>query len=165
MDMLAAFEDIRLQLVARVLGQGDGDITPIEFNLDALARGFATPQPDLDVLNDGSGTRLSFTGPMSIDSSTTGTITLQFGPQAGWNGNWTNPAYNFSAGGGVEGVNFVSHPDEFSRNVIEGTVQGALLGPLGEQSVMHLIDVNLEDIGLIRDVGLLSESLASPERP
>jgi hypothetical protein len=153
-------------LIARVIRQGNDEIqygADIWINDIAgvgssgnFAWGNAASQADLDTLNNtGIGTLLTFSGPMSVDVATTAVIALQLGPAASWTGSWTNPAYAFSAGGGINGADFLSNPDSFSSNVESGYVQGALLGPLGDHAVTHIIDVTLDGVGDIKDVGLL----------
>lgn len=122
-----------------------------------FAWGNATTQAGLDALT-GRGAIVSFSGPMSVDNRTVGSMTLDFGTRAQWSGNWVNPAYTFSAGGPISGVNLNSDNGSFSANVLPGSVvQGALLGEPGNQSITHIIDVNLADTGLVRDVGLLRQ--------
>lgn len=161
--------DQRSRLIARVLRQGD----EIQFAADVwgdgnaatqaalsgmLAAGTAVSQADIDTLtNSGVGTTLQFSGPMSVDNATNASIALSYGANPLWTGSWENPAYSFTAGGGLQGANFVSDSAQFSANVQGGFVQGALLGPLGDQAVAHIVEVTLDNPGLIRDVGLLRE--------
>ncbi|MEE4184164.1 MAG: hypothetical protein V2J12_00205 [Gammaproteobacteria bacterium] len=161
--------DQRSRLIARVLRQGDA----IQFAADVwgdgnvatqaalsgmLAAGTAVSQADLDTLtNSGVGSTLQFSGPMSVDNATNANIALSYGANPLWTGSWENPAYSFTAGGGLQGANFVSDSAQFSANVQGGFVQGALLGPLGDQAVAHIVEVTLDNPGLIRDVGLLRE--------
>lgn len=119
-----------------------------------FAWGIATPQADLDALNAGNVTA-SFAGQMSGDNQTIGQMTIQFGSQPSWSGNWTNPAYTFDAGGRVLGADLISDPGRFSSNVQDGVVQGGLVGEAGAQGVAHIIDVTLDNVGQVKDVGLL----------
>jgi hypothetical protein len=124
-----------------------------------FAWGTATSQAGLNALNAGN-VSLTFSGPMSVNNSTTGNLTLKFGSNPTWTGNWTNPAYSFGAGGVVSGANLVSQSSKFTDNVV-GTgnfVQGALVGEAGgPRGITHIIDVTLTDQGRIKDVGLLRE--------
>jgi hypothetical protein len=126
-----------------------------------FAWGTATSQAGLDNLN-GQGVTVSFTGPMSVDNLTTGTMALNFGTQANWTGNWVNPGYNFSAAGPMSGADLISDNTKFSANVqaADSVVQGALIGEPGTQSLIHIIDVNLTEKGRVRDVGLLRQAAA-----
>ncbi|MDJ0927291.1 MAG: hypothetical protein QNJ73_06515 [Gammaproteobacteria bacterium] len=164
--------DQRSRLIARVIrnnGQiesaadvwADGNVSTGAAQSGYFAWGRATSQADLDALNSSAVTRsLNFTGPMSVDNSTIAAIRLDFGPQSGWSGNWTNPAWSFAAGGTISGADFISTPDQFSGNVQQGSfVQGALLGSQDRHSVAHIIDVSLENVGRVRDVGLLQQSI------
>ncbi len=122
-----------------------------------FAWGVATSQSGLNFLN-GNGIRVAFSGPMSVNNATNATMTVDFGSQPSWTGNWTNPAWSFGAGGAVTGVNLISSPDQFTSNVqAGGLVQGALVGEPGRQGLIHLIDVTLAGQGHIKDVGLLRE--------
>lgn len=128
-------------------------------NSGYFAWGQATSAAGLSALAS-QGAIVSFSGPMSVDNRTTGSMTLDFGAQANWSGSWVNPSYSFTAGGPISGVDLVSDSSRFSANVLPGSlVQGALLGEPGNQSVAHIIEVNLSGTGLIRDVGLLSQSI------
>jgi hypothetical protein len=161
--------DQRSRLIARVLRQGadiqfaadvwgDGNIATQAALSGMLAAGTAVSQADIDTLsNNGVGTTLQFSGPMSVDNATNASIALSYGANPLWTGSWENPAYSFTAGGGLQGANFVSDSAQFSANVQGGFVQGALLGPLGDQAVAHIVEVTLDSPGLIRDVGLLRE--------
>ncbi len=123
-----------------------------------FAWGKTTPQGDLDTLNNGgAGKAVTFAGPMSVDNRTNATITVQFGADPSWTGNWTNPAYSFDAGGRVTGADLMSDPAQFSSNVKDGYVQGALMGPAGNQAIAHAVDVELDGVGRVRDVGLLPQ--------
>jgi hypothetical protein len=123
-----------------------------------FAWGISTSQAGLDALN-GQGVSVSFTGPMSVDNRTTGNMVLNFGTQPKWTGSWVNPDYTFSAGGRMSGVDLISDSGQFSANVQTGSVvQGAVLGEPGNQAVAHYIDVNLNDKGRVRDVGLLRQT-------
>ena len=129
-----------------------------------FAWGTAMSQSGVDSLNAGN-VSLNFTGPMSVNNATVANMTLNFGNNPNWTGNWDNPAWAFSAGGTVTGVNLISQPDQFSSNVI-GTgnfVQGAIVGePAGPIGITHIIDVTLEGQGRIKDVGLLRDVVAGP---
>ncbi|MBT8421900.1 MAG: hypothetical protein KJP03_02175 [Gammaproteobacteria bacterium] len=109
----------------------------------------------IDNLVSGDGT-LSFSGQMSVDRSTFAQIALNYGASPSWTGNWTNPNYNFSAGGQVQDANFVSDSSQFSDNVQDGFVQGALVGGDEGAAAAHIFEVVLDGQGLIRDVGLLA---------
>ncbi|MFW2404523.1 MAG: hypothetical protein ACN4GT_07135 [Gammaproteobacteria bacterium] len=161
-------------LVARVIRGGD---TSIEAAADAwvdaniatdesrsgyFAWGIATPQADLDILGS-NGTSVAFSGPMSVDNNTIGSVTVNFGTQATWNGTWANPGYSFDAGGAVIGVDMLSDATQFSSNVSgDSFVRGAVLGQRGSQSIAHIIDVELAGVGRIKDVGLLRERAVTP---
>jgi hypothetical protein len=126
-------------------------------NSGYFAWGVATTQSALDSLN-ASALSVSFSGPMSVNNSTTASMTVNFGSQPNWAGTWTNPAWSFGAGGAVTGANLMSNPAQFTQNVESGSfVQGALLGEPGRQGVAHIIDVRLAGTGHIKDVGLLRE--------
>jgi hypothetical protein len=161
------------QLIARVTRRLDGTIenaadiwahndSPSEVNSGVFASGMfawgtTITQSDLDALNNVGG-MLSFTGVMSVDNATVAAINVDMGPDASWNGTWTNPSYDFSAGGGFLDANFVSSADQFSDNVQSGFVQGVLQGPLGNNSIAHIIEVDLDEVGLVRDIGLLTQA-------
>ena len=124
-----------------------------------FAWGNATSQAGLDTLNAGN-TSVNFSGPMSVDKNTVGSMTVAFGTNPTWTGTWTNPAYSFGAGGTVSGADLMSQPGQFTDNVIadQSFVQGALLGePGGARGIAHIIDVTLADQDRIKDVGLLRE--------
>jgi hypothetical protein len=155
-------------LIARVIQQGgnfeyaadnwiDVDIVNAEANSGSFAWGYATNQADLDALNSGIGTVLNFSGGMSGDVATVANITLTMGPSASWTGTWVNSdsVKNFTAGGSVIGADFLSDDNSFSPNVQDGYVQGAILGDIGDQAVTHAVDVTLDTVGAIKDVGLL----------
>lgn len=162
--------DQRSRLIARVLRQGDdiqyaadvwadGNVATRAARSGFFAYGVAAEQGDIDALTAGN-IRLNFTGPMSVDNATTASITLDYGGTPSWSGNWTNPAYAFDAGGTLSGVNFLSDADQFSSNVQEGFVQGALVGGPGSRGVAHAVEVLLDDNTLVRDVGLLPEAVS-----
>lgn len=158
-------------LVARVVrASGDGELQVAAdiwthgnratrtANSGYFAWGHTTTQAGLDALA-GQGAIVSFSGPMSVDNRTMASMTLDFGTQAQWSGNWANPGYSFSAAGPISGVDLISDNTRFSANVLPGSVvQGALLGEPGNQSIAHIVEVNLSGTGLVRDVGLLSQS-------
>jgi hypothetical protein len=121
-----------------------------------FAHGTATTLADLDQLRNLNAT-VNFAGRMSVDPGTTANITLNYGTASTWTGNWSGN-YGFDAGGAVEGANFVSDASQFSGNVAGGYVQGAVLGPLGDQSAAIAVDVTLNGIGNIKDVGLLQQT-------
>ena len=162
--------DERSRLIARVFRDQGGNIqTAADLwghgnaasgiaNSGFFAWGTTTSQVDVDALNNG-GVSLAFAGPMSVDNSTSAALTINYGAQPNWSGNWTNPNYSFGAGGRVSGADFISSPDQFTNN-ITGTsnfVQGALLGEQDNQSIAHIIDVNVDGVGRIKDVGLLRQ--------
>lgn len=164
--------DEQSRAIARIIREGEG--ADIELAADIWAHGnrstgtgnsgyfawgVATSASGLNLLN-GEGISLTFTGPMSVNNATNASITVDFGSQPAWTGNWENPAWSFGAGGGVDGVNLLSDPTRFTSNVQAGSVvQGALLGePGGNQGITHIIDVRLVDGGHIKDVGLLRAS-------
>lgn len=126
-----------------------------------FAWGTATSQAGLDALAAGSAT-LNFAGPMSVDNATVAALTVDFGGNPAWTGTWTNPEWSFGAGGSVTGADLISEAGQFTPNVTgEGNfVQGALLGEAGSRGLAHIIDVNLEGQGRIKDVGLLKEAVA-----
>jgi hypothetical protein len=160
-------------LGARVVRTNSGDITEAaDFWINAnsattgknghFAWGVTTSQGALNALN-GQGVTVNFSGPMSVDNRTIGSMTLNFGTQANWTGNWVNPNYSFSAGGPMSGADLISNSSQFSANVQSGSlVQGAIMGEPGSQYVAHIIDVNLSGQGTIRDVGLLRQVTATP---
>jgi len=161
--------DLRSRLIARVLRQGDDiqiaadvwghvDLESNSRNSGFFAWGVAITQADIDALTR-DGTALNFSGPMSVDNSTMANISLAYGSDPSWSGEWSNPSYIFSAGGGLSGANFLSDPSQFSGNVQEGLVQGAVVSRGSSRAVTHIIDVTLEGHGLVRDVGLLRETL------
>ncbi|MGB5472318.1 MAG: hypothetical protein WBQ78_02440 [Gammaproteobacteria bacterium] len=129
-------------------------------NSGVFAWGIASSMDTLDTLNAGNVTA-SFSGNMSGNTGTMANITVNFGSQPGWTGNWQNPGYAFDAGGPVQAVDLVSDPGQFSANVTSGYVQGVLLGGAGNQSVAHAVDVVLDTGGgnelTVRDVGLLPQ--------
>jgi hypothetical protein len=132
-----------------------------------FAWGTTTSQAGIDALNAGN-VSLNFTGPMSVDKTTTGSMTVNLGASPTWTGNWTNPAWSFGAGGVVTGANLISQPGKFSDNVTgSGSfVQGALVGEQGgARGITHIIDVTLADQGRIKDVGLLREILSPAVAP
>lgn len=127
-----------------------------------FAWGVATSQAGMSLLN-GNGISTSFSGPMSVNNATNAAITVNYGSQPNWTGTWTNPAWSFGAGGALTGVNLNSNPSQFTSNVQAGSfVQGALVGEPGRQGITHIIDVNLEGQGHIKDVGLLRQ-IANPQ--
>ncbi len=126
-----------------------------------FAWGTATSQAGLDTLNAGN-VSLNFSGPMSVDNRTVGSMTIDFGTNPTWTGNWTNPGYSFGAGGTVSGADLISQPGQFTENVIadQSFVQGVLLGEAGgTRGIAHIIDVTLVDHDRIKDVGLLRETV------
>ena len=139
---------------------GEADLVSGEVNSGVFAWGMTATQAELDALNAGTGMSMNFTGPMSADPTTISNITLNFGPDSNWTGNWTNPGYSFSAGGGIIGPNFGSDPTQFSSNVNQSSsyVQGALVGNTGAHAAIHVIDVTLDGAGRIRDVGLARQA-------
>jgi len=164
--------DIESKMIARVYRDNNGNIVqaadiwkhgsivntgPGNANAGMFAWGIASTQATLDTLNAGQ-VSASFAGNMSTDPGTLVNMTVNFGSQTNWSGNWTNPAYAFSAGGAVTGVDLISNPAQFSNNVQTGSyVQGVLLGEQGNQAVANAIDVNLQNIGNVKDVGLLRQ--------
>lgn len=163
--------DEQSALVARVIrAPGDGELRVAadiwthgnrasrSANSGYFAWGNTTTRAGLDALA-GRGAIVSFSGPMSVDNRTMASMTLDFGTRAQWSGNWVNPAYTFSAGGPISGVDLISDNRSFSANVLPGSVvQGAVLGEPGNQSIAHIVEVNLSGTGLVRDVGLLRQS-------
>jgi len=163
--------DLASRLIARVIRDGDGNIIVAA---DAWAHGnratrtassgffawgVSMPQGDVNALNS-AAVSAEFSGPMSVDTATTASITLNFGTNPTWTGGWTNPDYSFDAGGALIGVDLISDPTEFSDNVgANSFVQGALLGDSTNKSIAHVIDVDIAGIGRIRDVGLLREAM------
>ena len=102
---------------------------------------------------------IAYSGLMSVDNSTTGSITVNFGARPDWSGNWNNPGYSFGAGGPVSGVDFVSDADRFTDNVgADSVVQGVLLGGEGNRGIAHIVDVELDGVGRVKDIGLLREA-------
>lgn len=124
-----------------------------------FAWGTATSQAGLDSLNAGN-VSVNFSGPMSVDNRTVGSMTVDFGTNPAWTGTWTNPGYSFGAGGTVSGADLISQPGQFTENVIadQSFVQGVLLGePGGARGIAHIIDVTLLNQDRIKDVGLLRD--------
>jgi hypothetical protein len=157
-------DDGEIILAADVWGHGNNATG--EFNSGYFAWGVASSQAGLDALNAGNVTA-TFTGPMSVNNATSATMTINFGSQPTWTGNWTNPGYAFSAGGTVSGADLISVPGQFSANVVanQSLVQGALVGEAGNRGVAHLIDVTIAGQGLVRDVGLLREVAPAAIQP
>ncbi len=161
---------LRSRLIARVSRNGNGDIVTAAdawahgdaaagtSNSGFFATGVSLAQNEVNALNT-SAVSAVFNGPMSVDNNTAATITVNFGSDPTWSGGWTNPGYAFNAGGSLIGVDLVSDPGQFSGNVVgsDNFVQGALLGPNDTKSIAHVIDVEIDGIGRIRDVGLLRE--------
>lgn len=150
-------------LISRVYRYGGNDIqiaTELwQHNGNTLqsgnfAWGIATPQNGLDALNAGNVT-VNFAGRMSVDDLTQAQMTVNFGAQPNWTGSWVNPGYTFDAGGRMFGVDLISDPAQFSANVQTGVVQGGLVGQTGSLGVAHNIDVTLDTVGQVKDVGLL----------
>jgi hypothetical protein len=141
----------------------DANIATDEARSGYFAWGVATPLADLDILRN-SGASVAFSGPMSVDSNTIADLIVNFGTQATWNGTWTNPGYSFDAGGSVIGVDMLSDAAQFSSNVVDPNsfVRGAVLGQRDNQSIAHIIDVDLADVGRIKDIGLLRERALTP---
>ncbi len=163
--------DQRSRVAARVLRRPDGSIALAadawsngnvatgESESGFFVWGQSSSQADLDALNGSAVTRsLSFAGPMSVDNRTNAAITVNFGTDPNWSGNWTNPDYSFDASGPLRGVELISDSAGFSSNVQGGFVQGALLGEEGSRGVGHIIDVTLDDVGQVKDVGLALET-------
>ncbi len=163
--------DQRSRVAARVLRLPDGSITLAadawsngnvatgESESGFFVWGQSTSQADLDALNASAVQRsLSFAGPMSVDNRTNAAIRVNFGTDPNWSGSWVNPDYSFDAAGSLRGVELISNPDSFSSNVQGGFVQGALLGEQGRRGVGHIIDVTLDDVGRVKDVGLALET-------
>lgn len=161
--------DLRSRLIARVTRDtngniieaadswGDGNAATGLAQSGFFAWGVSMPQADLDVLNNGAVSAV-FSGPMSVDNGTTATITVNFGADASWTGDWTNPGYTFDAGGTLVGVDLVSDPTQFSSNVgADSAVQGVLLGQSNDKSIAHVIDVDIDGTGRVKDVGLIRE--------
>lgn len=124
-----------------------------------FAWGTATSQAGLDTLNAGNAS-INFSGPMSVDKGTVGSMTIDFGTNPTWTGNWNNPGYSFGAGGTVSGADLISQPGQFTDNVVadQSFVQGVVLGEtVGTRGIAHIIDVTLVDHDRIKDVGLLRE--------
>jgi hypothetical protein len=160
--------DERSRLIARVIRDGDGEITEAadiwahgnaatrQANSGYFAWGVAMPRADLDFLN-GDGVTAMFTGAMSVDNATVATLTANFGAQPSWTGTWTNPAYSFDAGGTFVGADMLSDVSRFSDNVVgaDNFVRGVLLGQRDRMSIAHIVEVELAGVGLVRDLGLL----------
>ena len=153
-------DDGELLLAADVWSHGNRSAGPANAQSGYFAWGTTTSQAGLDALNAGN-VSLNFSGPMSVDNSTIAAMTLNLGASPTWTGTWTNPAWNFGAGGSISGADLISRPDQFSSNVTGNSfVQGALLGEAGNRGIAHIIDVTLNGPGRIKDVGLLRESIA-----
>ena len=151
------------QVLARVLRQGDGTIDlaadvwgnsnlPDDTSSGFFTWGQAISQADIDSLS-AAETTLTFSGPMSVDNTTIATISTTLGANT-WNGQWQNPNYTFSAGGRMDGASFGSDPAQFSNNVNSGFVEGAIVGPATRRAATHAVDVDLQGVGRVRDVGL-----------
>jgi hypothetical protein len=173
--------DEQSRLVARIIrgngGSDDGDIILAadvwshgnrgtgDAQSGYFAWGKTISQAGLDSLNAGNAT-VNFAGTMSVDNATVAAMTVNFGANPTWNGTWTNSAdaWSFGAGGVVTGADLISVPGQFTSNVTgDGNyVQGALVGEPGAQAITHIINVNLADQGLIKDVGLLREVTPGP---
>jgi len=166
--------DVGSRLIARVEQDDDGEIklaadiwthgTRENARSGYFAWGTATSQAGLNALNAGN-VSVNFTGPMSVNNSTTGNMTVNFGGNPNWTGTWTNAAWSFGAGGTVSGPNLISRPDQFTSNVTGSGnfVQGAIVGEQGgPRGLTHIIDVTLEGPGRIKDVGLLRDVVAGP---
>jgi len=164
--------DFRSLVLARVIRNNGGEVTEAadvwingnsataEANSGYFAWGTAMSQAGLDELNAGNGVAGTFSGFMSVDSGTLGTITVDFGSQPSWVGTWANPAFSFDAGGVVVGPDLVSEAGSFSGNVgADSYVRGSLLGQPDNKSIAHVIDVDVAGVGRVRDVGLLREQL------
>lgn len=145
----------------------NGNLSTLTANSGFFAWGRAISQSDLDALNNSTVPRsLNFAGIMSVDNSTLASMTVNFGTSPDWAGSWTNPDYSFSAGGSLRGVELVSDAARFSDNVqAESFVQGALVGEPGQRGIAHAIDVTLDGVGRIKDVGLLRETGLQPTQP
>ena len=157
------------QLIARVMRDGngdivaaadlwaDGDVGTLTGNSGSFAWGVSMSQADLNTLNSG-GVSAVFTGLMSVNNATAASITMNFGTNPTWTGEWTNPDFAFDAGGALLGVDLVSDPAQFSNNIgADSFVQGVLLGDSANKSIAHFIDVDVAGTGRIKDVGLLRE--------
>ncbi|MGI9293282.1 MAG: hypothetical protein ACR2PS_04810 [Pseudomonadales bacterium] len=125
-----------------------------------FAWGIASSQDVLDRLNAGNNITATFSGNMASDTRTSATMTINFGTQPNWSGNWQNAerGFNFDARGGISGANLIS--TGFSSDVIDdgsSYVQGILQGEEGNQSVAHAININLTNGGIIKDVGTLRQ--------
>jgi hypothetical protein len=166
--------DVGSRLIARVEQDEDGEIqlaadiwthgTRENARSGYFAWGTATSQAGLDALRAGN-VSLNFTGPMSVNNATTGNITVNFGGNPNWTGTWNNPAWSFGAGGSVSGANLISRADQFTGNVVGSGnfVQGAVVGEQGgPRGITHIIDVQLEGQGRIKDVGLLRDLATGP---
>lgn len=124
--------------------------------------GNTSNQHTLDSLNNGGqGISLHFLGNNMISTDTAASVTVNFGTQPNWTGEWENSATSvgFSAGGDVQGVNLVSDSSQFSANIVadQSFIQGLLLGELGAQSLATALELVLQDGTIIKDVGLLQQ--------
>lgn len=136
--------------------------TPDNTNSGVFVWGLTSSQATLDSLNNGGADiSVAFSGVMLGDTTTATSMTVNFGAQPDWVGNWSNTtaAFDFSAGGNVVGVDLISDPTRFSGNVIpdQSFIQGVLFGELGDQSIGHVIDVTLTDGRILRDAGRLTQ--------
>lgn len=168
--------DLQSRLIARVVQDEEGQVqlaadvwthgtSAANAQSGYFAWGNTISQAGLDGLNAGN-VSVNYEGPMSVNNLATGSMTVDFGANPTWTGNWSQPAngdstgWSFGAGGVVTGPNLISVPDQFTSNVV-GTgnfVQGAIVGePGGAHGIVHVIDVTLKDQGHIKDVGLLRE--------
>lgn len=168
--------DLQSRLIARVVQDDEGQVqlaadiwthgtSAANAQSGYFAWGNTISQSGLDSLNAGN-ISVNYSGPMSVNNLATGAMTVNFGANPTWTGNWSQPAngesagWSFGAGGTVTGPNLISLPNQFTSNVV-GTgnfVQGAIVGePGGAHGIVHVIDVTLQGAGHIKDVGLLRE--------
>jgi hypothetical protein len=151
------------RVAARVFegGQASGDLSSVsgfwrQVDGDAesassgfFAWGIATPQADLDALNNGNAV-VEFDGAMASSATDFG-VRINFGPRASWSGAWSG-AHNFSADGDLRGVDLVTN--RFSNNVAaSGSLEGVLLGRQGNQAVAVELDAVIDgtpyaDVGM-----------------
>jgi hypothetical protein len=119
--------------------------------------GRATSQGDLDALNAGNAS-LTFSGVMSLDSTTTANLNLHFGGTPIWDGEWSG-GYDFTAEGVIDGPNFIS--TGFGPNVtdpqnsyVQGAVLGQAPGQTDKRAAVLVLDVEVNGLP-IRDAGIL----------
>lgn len=120
--------------------------------------GVASTQATLDSLNVSNAT-VNFSGTLLRNTTTQVNMTVNFGSNTNWTGSWDsiNNSEDFTAGGNVLGANLISDSSQFSANVDAGqsAIEGLLVGDGASQSLIHAIEIVLQDGTVIKDVGQL----------